>query len=1455
MTTTEHEVTKKRRPRWRRWVLIVLLLCCGLLLTLGSPKVQLSIFRSILAEFSETIGADIEIKGIHYSMLGDLSVDGLLIRDQRKDTLLFVDELVASYRWKSIDFNTNSYAIKSLNVNGVRLKTYQFDEGDWNYQFILDSLSKPSETSSSFEFKTEKIDLGELWLTYDDTSNVAGSGFDYNHINMMMASVRVHDLLVDSSNISLDVRHAIGTGKSGFMLKQLAMQYASGPERHVIHLNSADINQSQIKGTVQLDKDDQAGVRFKLDDAILVGEDLEFFTHQYWTKNFNGTARMAGRYQGDSILFNGVQINTTGLVVKSQAQLIRLDSSFVDQLKLEVARLEVDDKWLRILSTAFGGEEVASAIKDIHQLSYQGLVQKKRKEIKSKGNLATNVGFAAHDLTIQLEDLLAFEGSLEGRALDLAVISGSKDFGYANLKVNFKGEGNDFKTLDAKVEGNIRSIAYGGYTYKQVKLDGRFKKETFKGQVAIADSLLDFTFNGYVNWANKQLEVISNANLKYVNIYPFRKLLKDSVGYCYGKVTVDMRGSKFEDLQGLIRLDDFYAKVGERQLPVKKMVFRARRDGKDRRVELDCDYLTAEVAGQFVTDDILSVVQRIGHELAPGYLSDVSGKYKADHQLKFSVKSKNFEPVGKFLFPATVHMNQFSIKGNMDGQHQGTFNLHLPQFELGNITASVVSGNGVWRNDTLNFILDVDDLTQDTTLWMEGHAKFQISKGLAQMDLDWDNHDTAVGYRGDVQALFDLTRSEMTSLTLPRISLVMADTLWSSSDTALVQFDSTGIRVSGFDLRTKYQSITAEGAYIDSSDQQLAVRLHQVNLGNLGYLMSDSVKFNGVVNGEIALGSYKGQTLIETDMSLTQFQLNDIEIGKVILRAEWNSDLEAISMDNKIFAKDDKVLFDMSGYVYTGDQVQDLNFNVGIFELPISWVNELGLAGISEFGGALSGNLKWKGKLKTPVVSGELVAKNASFKVDEINTTYRLPKAVVEVTEDIFRLPKTDLVDQKGRVSTVKGDVRHNGFEDLRYRIEIEAKELMALNKKWEQGAGYYGDAFVSGPIKITGTATEINITGTTKTEKGTQLFLPLSDPSEVATHDFIRFIQPASKVKKQAPKEEEKESPFDVNLILNVACNNNAEIQMVFDQTVGDVIRTTGEGDIRMEILSSGDFKMYGTYVITDGDYLFNLENLINKRFAIDAGSQVTWDGDPYQAIIDMTAIYKLRTTLVDIMPITSPDDTLKYSKRVAVSCNLMLKNKLMQPDITFDIDLPSVDEETRDVFHSMVNSSDEINKQIFALLLMNRFLPAEGRRTDNSAGLVGGRSSSELLSNQVSNWLSQLSDDFDLGINYRPDKLNQDELEIAFSTQVFNDRMTIEVNGSNNTSNVSSDEATTIVGDFLIEYKISEDGRLRAKVYNESNDYNLADVNTGLYTQGAGLFYRVDFERIFGKKRFRKE
>jgi hypothetical protein len=375
------------------------------------------------------------------------------------------------------------------------------------------------------------------------------------------------------------------------------------------------------------------------------------------------------------------------------------------------------------------------------------------------------------------------------------------------------------------------------------------------------------------------------------------------------------------------------------------------------------------------------------------------------------------------------------------------------------------------------------------------------------------------------------------------------------------------------------------------------------------------------------------------------------------------------------------------------------------------------------------------------------------------------------------------------------------------------------------------------------------------RTLEGTQIVIPLETPASVAENDFIRFITPDTLLNKiPALVKKEESGTFDMNM--NLIATPAAKIQILFNSTLADAITGQGNGNFRMVYDHLGNFNMYGNYTIYKGDYLFTLQNVIGKKFKLEEGGTITWNGDPYEAIVDLNAVYNLKASIKNLLVDSYKNES---SGRIPVECKINLSHKLLNPVLKFDILFPTADERTRDELQQFISTQDDVNRQMLTLMLLGQFYTPEyirGRNDNQSnTGSLVGATTSEMLSNQLSNWLSQISTNFDVGFNYRPgDQVNTNQMEFALSTQIFDDRVTINGNIGNNSS-LQNNNTNSVVGEIEVFIKLIKSGKLELKMYNRANTDITYD--TAPYKQGVGFSYRESFNSfkdLFNQPRRKK-
>jgi hypothetical protein len=492
------------------------------------------------------------------------------------------------------------------------------------------------------------------------------------------------------------------------------------------------------------------------------------------------------------------------------------------------------------------------------------------------------------------------------------------------------------------------------------------------------------------------------------------------------------------------------------------------------------------------------------------------------------------------------------------------------------------------------------------------------------------------------------------------------------------------------------------------------------------------------------------------------------------------------------------------------------------------------------------------------------------LKVNYLGTYYTLSNDKITFTPSAIELGSIMLHDASGNQALLQGSITHKHLKNLYFNVSLNARHFNLLQTTAVDNSIYYGNAFVTGRIQLTGPLRDLQMTLNISPDEGTHIYLPLSDSNDIGKHDFVVFKQYGKELKKQ------RLSSDKVNLTVKLYANMNpkALIDVIVDASSGDRISASGNGALQMNMNLNGDFHMYGNYSIEKGDYFFSFKGLLSRKFDISKGSTISWHGNPDDASVDISAIYSVPggANLNDLMAGEEAaaadirdNGSNVMQQREKVDVYLTLKGSLSHPDISYDIRLPDVGISTGSIAMTKLqqikqNPSDLIN-QVAALLAFGQFIPESSTNNNGllrSGGLSGAGQwvSSQLsgvLNNLLGNTMKKLGVDFSLNYNAYSatgtygSPLLRNDVQFNLTKSIFDNRVKIEVGpsldwGRSNTAQVTNN--SYFAGDFRFEYLVTPDGRIRFMAFSRSN-YDVL-LNQNLTRGGVGISYSRDFNRL---------
>jgi hypothetical protein len=545
--------------------------------------------------------------------------------------------------------------------------------------------------------------------------------------------------------------------------------------------------------------------------------------------------------------------------------------------------------------------------------------------------------------------------------------------------------------------------------------------------------------------------------------------------------------------------------------------------------------------------------------------------------------------------------------------------------------------------------------------------------------------------------------------------------------------------------------------------------------------------------------------------------------------------------------------------------------NLNMQSFPLSFAEYFIGGTISEATGGFDARLNFSGQFDRPKVFGHIDLGPGGINLNYLKTRYTFGDVGVVVDDYLFDATGAILYDRFGNSAEIVGGIRHDHLSNMGFDARLFSRQFLGLNTVKGDNELFYGRGIGSAEIFFTGSFKQPDIYVNATVGEGTRISIPVSSEKKASELSFIRFVdRDQEKLQEQGQEGAESYDLKGVSLEMDLVATNAAEIEIIFNEQVGDIIEGRGYGALRISVPRNGDFQMFGDYTIDNGDYLFTLYNLVNKKFTIRKGGTISWTGDPYAANIDISANYSdLNTSVANFIQeyLISASAELKNDASEPTDIDLLLKltGELLRPTINFDIAFPNLQGELATYVESKLRilkqDQNELSKQVFGLIVAGQFLPAEInlQGTEIIYNTVG-----EFLSNQLSLLLTELfsefigegrtlsSVDFDIAYSqYQNVDLGEEqninrgnELNLSLKQNFFNDRLSVQVGGNidlDGSTRAAANSRSAFVGnDLKFELEINEERNLKLRIYQRLEP----DIGGRKLEIGAGLSYRKEFD-----------
>lgn len=1436
--------------------------------------VQTRLARMVTSYLSKELGTEVSVEGLDISWFLNIEVIGVTVCDLKNQNILKSEKIKINVG--KINFRRRFLGIYAITLDNaeVNLILYKSDSL-MNYNFITDYFTFSTDTlqinkpSKPWKIGFSGVKLINTSFSYSNQlEDTIAQGVDYNHLALKNINLDIRQLRIEGDSITGLIKQLGFVEKSGFILNSLT---------------------AEVK--VKSDSIVARGLLIETPDSHLA-LDLKFSHKNFGAYGyFIDSVKMDGKFDQSSLMLADIGYfapallplreilkidgHVKGTVSSLKAQNLRfglgkstyfegnvtmdglpdIDETFM-HLNIKDLRTNFDD----ISNFRSDGKkliELPELIKNLGNIRIKGFFTGFFYDFVSAATFTTSSGTLKTDVSLKTnaKNTINFQGHVNLLNWDLGkTLEASEYLGKINLSSETTGSYRKESGVSAVLNGTIGKLELLRNEFNDIKLDGKFEERQFNGSLTLKDELIDLDFKGLVDFSEKIPSFNFTSNVQNAYLSQLNLWKRDSSSKLSTYMDLNFSGSNIDNLRGSLQFSNtLYSELGK-DYPAKNIALYSRLTADNsKELSLESDFADINFKGKFEFNDFYSSLINIINAYLPSFrpLPARELEVKEEHMFDYAIQIKDATPLTELFLPVLKINTTADFFGSYNSVSKTVLlNGHADQFEIAGITVSDWFIRGQNKGNSLEVITGSSaiDLTEAPNedalaLGLENFSfKAQMHGDSITYLVDW--HDDITGKRnyGNFAGFLSFNEKQYIRSVIQKAHFAINDTTFTVSQEGDFIIDSTSITIRELNIDGMNQGMTIDGKISEDPNDILYLNFKKLNVSNADLLLAQNgLDFDGILNGNISVNNLYKEPKIQADVTIVDFAFNKERLGDFVILTRWDNQKSGLDIQADIVYKGNVGThkpISVKGYIYPNSKKsENYDLDVSLSNFSLATLNPFLDGFASGLKGYTSGQLRMEGAFDKPAFTGSLQLLRTQLKVDYLNVIYSLADKI-EITPGLISAKNFMIYDSLGNTGLCDFTLTHDYFRNMRMNLNVQANNLAGLHTTLKNNNLFYGNAVATGNINISGPFEDLKMNINVGTNKGTSIYVPLNLDVDATENAYIRFISKADSLE-EAQTYVPETSGINLDMLFDVT--KDAAIQIFLPDEIGN-IKASGSGRIRMGIDTRGDFTAFGNYNIDEGTFLFTFENIINRLFSIERGSSITFNGSPYDADLNVRAVYKLRASVSGIPELAASEE---YAGRnVPVECIIYLKNNLYNPDIAFGIRLPDTEDRLKELIFSAIDTTNDVvmTQQMVSLLLLKSF-----SFTGNS-GLAGsvGSSTVEMLTSQLSNMLSQISKDVDIGLNYRTgDALSSEAIEVALSTHLFDDRVTLEGSfGLINTG--TTQDATNLVGDVLVDVKITRDGRFRVKAYNKSNNpFERISFNAD-YKQGVAIYYRYEFDKF---------
>lgn len=1459
-------------------ILLSIFLPISLTLVLNVEDVQNVVVRRASEFASQYLGTKVSIDRIDVDLFSRVRVEGFYVEDHEQDTLLYVER--ASARIKSLNNPKDGLLLGWARAEDGIFKLRELKNGELNIRPIVRSLQKPNG-KSNFRMIIEEIEASGMEFCYERLQHRDPEyGIDYFDMQIKDIEARLENFSVMQSRVWADIVSLSAVERSGFEISNIATHF------------SVDTGEIRFVDFVA----DTEGSHISVPELVLKGADWNEY------KDYINKVNMTGRVENSSITTYDLGFFAPGLK-DWNTKITNADASFdgvVSDLRGEVERATIAASttargtfriiglpdW-RTSNYIIGLESLHTTAEDVENLM-AGVLKNPLPErvyeivrnaewadarvtfggrldsFRTVGNVATGAGDVSADVTIakSKDGRYDIKGTTRTSNLNLGELLDIESLRRvtSDIAVNGSVGGANTGGVIGDVAVAVSGLEFGNYRYSAIEGKGNISGGKYYAEVLSDDPNLEFDLYASIDREASEPTYAVSLALQRADLYSLGVNRRDTISVLSANVGVDMRGAALEDMDGYISIAD-----ADYEYPggvLHTDILRAEVDGSvaHKAVVVESDFFTLGYNSHssyrevynYLRNSLMTYVpllynKDVEHTETTSHINSPTDYTALTFQAGDAINDLIAPIVGGFVVAPDTELgfifnpksNNLTIRGSSEAVEYSGLIMANTEWDINNSA-----------RDSLSVRVKSD------AVYMGSHQlmpRFNLVGGARENRIS-----LTAGFKqqdgGTSSAMLGLSaqfsRNKKTNRRSVHINITPShftnDTQQWKLYSRGIDIDSTRISVNELHIARPDQQMIIDGVASRLRSDSIRLTLDNFDISPLSaFLNKWGYQINGNTSGYASVKAALGSPEIEAAIDVDSLNVNGITAPPQRITSKWDFEANRAMVFIADRNSQDTVI---RGYYQPQGNRYYARANMKNMKLALisPFLNGI----LSDIEGDADIEAKVLGEGRSAVLSGEAMVEGIAATVDYTKVRYSAPTARLTIENNHILADKVPVYDPERNVGHYSMDISLEHLSNITYDIAIDANKMLVLDTDAKDNDLFYGHVYASGSAMFYGDKRGIKMDIDGTSADNSKFYMPLSGKEDVAYADFVKFQEPATEapdttafLTRRMMAYERKNRPvnasggmMDMDMTLNVL--PNIEMQLVIDPTVGDVIKGKGSGQLTMHIVPKANiFEMRGDVQISEGTYLFTLQNILNKLFTVVPGSSIHWDGDPLGAKLNIDAKYSTKASLRPLLG--NSVQGIDTSRAVPVDCYIKLTDDLMSPTVTFDVQVPNVAPEIQTVIQSTLNDQQAIATQMFWLLAANSFSAED---TGSMGASLSATTGFELLSNQLSNWLS--GDNYNIVLRYRPrTELSGDEVDFGFSKSWLDNRLIVELEGGylSDAAVQATEKASNFVGEAFITWLIDTDGTFRFRGFTQTIDRY--GENQGMQEAGIGLYYGESF------------